>query len=85
MGWRQISGAKSGLEPDFLTIGKTIGGGIPAAAYGFTEAVAERVSASIEREDCDVGGIGGTLAGNALSLAAARAVSVAGRCRCIAS
>ena len=48
-------------------IGKTIGGGIPAAAYGFTEAVAERVSASIEREDCDVGGIGGTLAGNALS------------------
>ena len=62
-----------GLEPDFLTIGKTIGGGIPAAAYGFTEAVAERVSASIEREDCDVGGIGGTLAGNALSLAAIRA------------
>jgi glutamate-1-semialdehyde 2,1-aminomutase len=61
------------LKPDFLTIGKTIGGGIPAAAYGFTEAVAERVSASIAREDCDVGGIGGTLAGNALSLAAIRA------------
>jgi glutamate-1-semialdehyde 2,1-aminomutase len=62
-----------GLEPDFLTIGKTIGGGIPAAAYGFTEAVADRISASIEREDSDVGGIGGTLAGNALSLAAMRA------------
>jgi glutamate-1-semialdehyde aminotransferase len=62
-----------GLEPDFLVIGKTIGGGIPAATYGFTEAVAERISASIEREDCDVGGIGGTLAGNALSLAAIRA------------
>jgi glutamate-1-semialdehyde 2,1-aminomutase len=62
-----------GLEPDFLVIGKTIGGGIPSATYGFTEAVAERISASIEREDCDVGGIGGTLAGNALSLAATRA------------
>jgi glutamate-1-semialdehyde 2,1-aminomutase len=61
------------LRPDFLTIGKTIGGGIPAAAYGFTEAVGERISASIEREDSDVGGIGGTLAGNALSLAAMRA------------
>jgi glutamate-1-semialdehyde 2,1-aminomutase len=62
-----------GLSPDFLTIGKTIGGGIPAAAYGFTEDVGARISASIEREDCDVGGIGGTLAGNALSLAAIRA------------
>lgn len=62
-----------GLEPDFLTIGKTIGGGIPAAAYGFTEEVAARISESIAREDSDVGGIGGTLAGNALSLAAIRA------------
>jgi glutamate-1-semialdehyde 2,1-aminomutase len=61
------------LHPDFLTIGKTIGGGIPAAAYGFSEEVAERISATIEREDSDVGGIGGTLAGNALSLAAIRA------------
>ena len=62
-----------GLHPDFVTIGKTIGGGIPAAAYGFTEDVAERIHRSIEREDSDVGGIGGTLAGNALSLAAIRA------------
>jgi glutamate-1-semialdehyde 2,1-aminomutase len=61
------------LHPDFLTIGKTIGGGIPSAAYGFTEEVADRVHETIEREDCDVGGIGGTLAGNALSLAAVRA------------
>ncbi|MHB8958054.1 MAG: aspartate aminotransferase family protein [Candidatus Limnocylindrales bacterium] len=62
-----------GLHPDFVTIGKTIGGGIPAAAYGFTEEVAERIHRTIDREDSDVGGIGGTLAGNALSLAAIRA------------
>ena len=62
-----------GLHPDFVTIGKTIGGGIPAAAYGFTEDVAERIHRSVDREDSDVGGIGGTLAGNALSLAAIRA------------
>jgi glutamate-1-semialdehyde aminotransferase len=62
-----------GLEPDMFVIGKTIGGGIPAAAYGFTEAVAERITANIDLEDADVGGIGGTLAGYALSLAAVRA------------
>jgi glutamate-1-semialdehyde 2,1-aminomutase len=62
-----------GLAPDFVTIGKTIGGGIPSAAYGFTEEVADRIHATIEREDADVGGIGGTLAGNALSMAAIRA------------
>jgi glutamate-1-semialdehyde 2,1-aminomutase len=61
------------LHPDFVTIGKTIGGGIPAAAYGFTDEVAERIHRAIDREDSDVGGIGGTLAGNALSLAAIRA------------
>ncbi len=62
-----------GLVPDMLTIGKTIGGGIPVGAYGFTEEVGDQVQASIDREDADVGGIGGTLAGNALSLAAVRA------------
>ena len=62
-----------GLEPDMFVIGKTIGGGIPAATYGFTEAIAERITASIDLEDADVGGIGGTLAGYALSLAATRA------------
>lgn len=61
------------LAPDIVTIGKTIGGGIPAGAYGFTEELGERVSASIAWEDSDVGGVGGTLAGNALSMAAVRA------------
>jgi glutamate-1-semialdehyde 2,1-aminomutase len=65
--------AAHGLEPDMLTIGKPIAGGVPAAAYGFTGALAERIEASIELEDVDVGGVGGTLAANALSLAAMRA------------
>ncbi len=61
------------LDPDCVVVGKAIGGGIPAAAYGFTAEIAQRVVARIGLEDCDTGGIGGTLAGNALSLAAVRA------------
>jgi glutamate-1-semialdehyde 2,1-aminomutase len=61
------------LDPDILVFGKPIGSGIPGATYGCTEEVAQRISARIHLEDCDVGGIGGTLAGNALSLAAMRA------------
>src|SRR5215510_4305603 len=61
------------LDPDFVVFGKPIGSGIPASTYGMTEEVAQRISAQIALEDCDVGGIGGTLAGNALSLAAMRA------------
>ena len=62
-----------GLDPDLLVFGKAIGSGIPGATYGCSEEVAQRISARIHLEDCDVGGIGGTLAGNALSLAAMRA------------
>ena len=62
-----------GLEPDIVTIGKPIAGGVPAAAYGFTRELAERIEEHLVLEDIDVGGIGGTLAGNALSLAAIRA------------
>jgi glutamate-1-semialdehyde 2,1-aminomutase len=62
-----------GLEPDFLTIGKPIGGGIPTGAYGFSAEVADRVIANTFWKEADVGGVGGTLAGNALSLAAVRA------------
>jgi len=61
-----------GLEPDLMTMGKAIAGGIPAGAFGMTHEVADRIARSIELEDIDVGGIGGTLAGNALSLAAMR-------------
>ncbi len=65
--------AMAGLEPDFLTIGKPIGGGVPIGAYGFTDDVADRILAHTIDAATDVGGVGGTLAGNALSLAAARA------------
>jgi len=61
------------LDPDMLVFGKAIGSGIPGATYGCSEEVAQRISARIHLEDCDVGGIGGTLAGNALSLVAMRA------------
>lgn len=61
------------LEPEMLVFGKAIGSGIPGATYGCSEEVAQRISARIHLEDCDVGGMGGTLAGNALSLAAMRA------------
>jgi glutamate-1-semialdehyde 2,1-aminomutase len=62
-----------GLDPDIVTIGKPVAGGIPAAAYGLSEEVAARLTGRIELEDVDVGGVGGTLAANALSLAAMRA------------
>jgi glutamate-1-semialdehyde 2,1-aminomutase len=61
------------LRPDFVTIGKTLGAGIASGAYGVTERVREQVYERTDSKDTDVDGIGGTLAGNALSLAAMRA------------
>jgi glutamate-1-semialdehyde 2,1-aminomutase len=62
--------AQLGLKPDALVLGKTIGGGIAVGAYGMTQTLAETIAASMELESIDVGGVGGTLAGNALSMAA---------------
>ena len=62
-----------GLEPDLLVVGKPIGGGIPCAAYGMTDAVADRLSGPMLGHEIDVAGVGGTLTGNALALAAIRA------------
>ncbi len=67
---------RDGLQPDIFIIGKSIGGGIPSGAYGITEDVARRIGAHADAGDADlvdVGGVGGTLAGNALSSAAMRA------------
>ncbi|HWJ33541.1 MAG TPA: aspartate aminotransferase family protein [Gaiellaceae bacterium] len=65
--------AAHGLDPDVLTVGKAIGSGIPSAAYGFTEELASRIGGTIAVDDSDVGGVGGTLAANVLSLTAMRA------------
>jgi glutamate-1-semialdehyde 2,1-aminomutase len=63
-----------GLDPDFLTIGKPLASGVPAACYGMSATVAERAQTYLDSlPTTDVGGIGGTLSGNALSLAAMRA------------
>ena len=61
------------LQPDVITIGKPIGGGIPVGAYGMTRELAEQVDEAIRDWGVDVSGIGGTLTGNALTVAAMRA------------
>jgi glutamate-1-semialdehyde 2,1-aminomutase len=68
-----MTGASSKLKPDFITIGKAIGGGISTGAFGMRQAMAEAIQKMVPLSTIDVGGIGGTLAGNALSLAAMRA------------
>lgn len=66
--------AEHGLEPDLLTVGKPLGGGIPVAAYGMTRELADRLAGFMASDDTDVSGIGGTLTANALSVAAMKAV-----------
>jgi glutamate-1-semialdehyde 2,1-aminomutase len=62
-----------GLEPDIVTIGKAIASGIPAGAYGLSAELAGRIESRAELDLIDTGGVGGTLAGNALSVDAMRA------------
>jgi glutamate-1-semialdehyde 2,1-aminomutase len=62
-----------GLRPDAVTLGKSIGGGVPIGAYGVSAELAARIAAEEGADYEDTGGVGGTLAGNALSLAAMRA------------
>jgi glutamate-1-semialdehyde 2,1-aminomutase len=56
-----------------VTLGKPIGSGVPAAVYGFGQAVADLIRVGWDYHAADECGIGGTLAGNALSVAAVRA------------
>ena len=65
--------AEWGLDPDFFVIGKTIGGGMPAAAYGLSAEMTARLTPLLYGDGIDVSGIGGTLTGNALAMAAVRA------------
>jgi glutamate-1-semialdehyde 2,1-aminomutase len=62
-----------GLEPDMVTTGKAIGGGVPCGAYGLTADLAGRIDAMPSLDLVAAGGVGGTLAGNPLSMAAVRA------------
>jgi len=62
-----------GLEPDMLVIGKSIAGGIPMGAYGLSAELADQALARTDLDLIDMGGVGGTLAGNPLSIAATRA------------
>jgi glutamate-1-semialdehyde 2,1-aminomutase len=61
------------LEPDIVTIGKAIGSGVPSGAFGLSHAVVHRLGLQHDADYEDTGGVGGTLAGNALSAAAMRA------------
>ena len=65
--------ALHGLKPDILTIGKAIAGGIPTGTFGMTREIAAQIADKTSREIIDTGGIGSTLAGNSMSLAAMRA------------
>ncbi len=68
-----------GLEPDIFVTGKAIAGGIPAGVFGLSREIAERLWKIVpyvnprERQSAHLG-IGGTLAGNALTVATMRAV-----------
>jgi glutamate-1-semialdehyde 2,1-aminomutase len=60
------------LDPDMLVIGKPIGSGIPSAALGMTAELDARLRQVVLRARAGMGGVGGTLAASALSLAAMR-------------
>ncbi len=63
-----------GLEPDVVTVGKSIAAGIPLGAYGMTDEVAAVLRRPLGRDDpAPLVATGGTLFGNPLSMAAARA------------
>jgi glutamate-1-semialdehyde 2,1-aminomutase len=71
-GWGGMT-MRDSLEPDILVIGKAIAGGIPTGTYGLSEEFASRVLERTDLDLVDMGGVGGTLAGNPLSVAAMRA------------
>jgi glutamate-1-semialdehyde 2,1-aminomutase len=61
------------LEPDFLVAGKAIAGGFPCAVYGFTAELEERIRGVLAAKPSGHSGIGTTLAGNPMAMAALRA------------
>jgi glutamate-1-semialdehyde 2,1-aminomutase len=61
------------ITPDFLVVGKPIAGGLPAAAYGFSSEMAARMKAAKDSAPPGHSGIGTTLSGNMMTLAAIHA------------
>jgi len=59
------------LKPDILTLGKPVAGGFPAAVMGLSQPVVDRFLVGLPSEWAM--GLGGTLSGNALAVAAMRA------------
>lgn len=68
-GWAKANQVK----PDFLVVGKPIAGGLPAAAYGFSSEMATRMKAAKDSAPVGHSGIGTTLSGNMMTLAAIHA------------
>lgn len=64
----------NGLDPDFFVMGKPVSGGIPAAIYGWSNAVDVRIKDYMKNRESGYSGIGTTLSGSALQLACMRAV-----------
>jgi glutamate-1-semialdehyde 2,1-aminomutase len=62
-----------GLKPDVITLGKPLASGVPVAAFGVSQHVSDRVMERILSDGTDESGLGGTLTGNALAVAAVRA------------
>ena len=61
------------LKPDMVTLGKPVAGGIPAAAFGLSQELYDKTAQNMLAETTGVNGLGGTLTGNALALAAMHA------------
>ena len=63
-------GVAHGPAPDLMVVGKSIGGGVPCAVYGFSAEVAERMAALNTSRPSGHSGIGTTLSANALAITA---------------
>ena len=59
-----------GLVPDILTLGKSAGGGVPVAVFGFSEETKRKIDSILDTSGPGIYAVGGTLSGNALSMKA---------------
>jgi len=63
-------GVSHGPKPDLMVVGKSIGGGVPCAVYGFSADVADRMASLNAARPSGHSGIGTTLSANALAITA---------------